>query len=88
MAIELRNIPLSAPEPDARRFIDVLMGREGEGRVPLVEYLVDDLVRRADGLATGAAPGTIIIDCTTSAPSTMLTLAEDSPELAFVDSPL
>jgi len=44
--IELHNIPLSAPKPDARRFIDVLMGREGEGRVPLVEYLVDDLVRR------------------------------------------
>jgi 3-hydroxyisobutyrate dehydrogenase-like beta-hydroxyacid dehydrogenase len=49
---------------------------------------VDDLVRRADGLAAGAAPGTIIVDCTTSAPSTLLSLAEDFPELTFVDSPL
>jgi uroporphyrinogen decarboxylase len=46
MSIELRNIPLSAPRPDARRFIDILMGREAGGQVPLVEYLVDDLVRR------------------------------------------
>jgi len=49
---------------------------------------VDDLVRRADGLAAGAAPGSIIVDCTTSAPSTLLKLAEDFPDLRFVDSPL
>ena len=49
---------------------------------------VDDLVRRADGLAAGAAPGAIVVDCTTSAPPTLLSLAEDYPELKFVDSPL
>jgi len=49
---------------------------------------VDDLVRRADGLAAGAAPGAIIVDCTTSAPSTLPTLAKDFPDLTFVDSPL
>lgn len=49
---------------------------------------VDDLVRRADGLAVGAAPGSIVVDCTTSAPSTLLKLAEDFPDLTFVDSPL
>jgi uroporphyrinogen decarboxylase len=40
---ELRNVPLVDPEPDARRFIDVLMGRAGKV-VPLVEYLVDEVV--------------------------------------------
>lgn len=49
---------------------------------------VDDLVRRVDGLAAGAAPGTIIVDCTTSAPSTLLSLADDFAELTFVDAPL
>lgn len=50
--------------------------------------VVDDLVRRADGLAAGAAPGTIIADCTTSAPSILQALAEDFPELSFADTPL
>jgi uroporphyrinogen decarboxylase len=46
LSYELQNIPLARPEPDAGRFIDVLMGRATEERVPLVEYLVDDVVRR------------------------------------------
>jgi uroporphyrinogen decarboxylase len=46
VAYALRNIPLARPRPDAGRTIDVLMGRAKEEHVPLVEYLVDDLVRR------------------------------------------
>lgn len=38
-------IPLARPRPDARRFIDVLMGR-ARGKPPLVEYLVDDVLRK------------------------------------------
>jgi len=45
MASALHNIPLVRPTPDAGRFIEGLMGR-AQGHVPLVEYLVDDLVRR------------------------------------------
>lgn len=45
MALELKHIPLVDPRPDAGQFIDILMGR-AEGRVPLVEYLVDDVVMR------------------------------------------
>jgi uroporphyrinogen decarboxylase len=46
MALALYHIPRVRPKPDANRFIEVLMGRAEEGHVPLVEYLVDDLVRR------------------------------------------
>ena len=42
----LRNLPLKQPKPDARRFVDTLMGRESSARPPLVEYLVDDLLLR------------------------------------------
>jgi uroporphyrinogen decarboxylase len=38
------NLPLSRPRPDARRFIDGLMGRVRNPRTPLVEYLIDDAV--------------------------------------------
>jgi uroporphyrinogen decarboxylase len=41
----LKHIPLAHPRPDARRFIDVLMGR-ATGTAPLVEYLVDDVLRK------------------------------------------
>ncbi len=41
----LQHIPLSHPRPDARRFIDTLMGRS-KGKPPLVEYLVDDVLRK------------------------------------------
>jgi uroporphyrinogen decarboxylase len=36
-------IPIHAPKPDARRFVDVLMGRRS-GHVPMIEYIVDDVV--------------------------------------------
>ena len=40
------HIPLQHPQPDAREFIDILMGRVERKRVPLVEYIVDDVVMR------------------------------------------
>jgi 3-hydroxyisobutyrate dehydrogenase-like beta-hydroxyacid dehydrogenase len=51
---------------------------------------VDGLVRGETGLASGAKPGLIIIDCTTSEPSTLLRLATDfaSRDIVFVDAPL
>lgn len=42
----LRNVPLSKPQPDAQRFINVLMGRTRAPKPPLVEYLVDEAVRK------------------------------------------
>ncbi len=46
MALDLGTlrVPLGDPRPDARRFINVLAGRQAEEAVPLVEYLVDDAV--------------------------------------------
>lgn len=51
---------------------------------------VDALVRGETGLASGAKPGLIIIDCTTSEPSTLLRLAAEfaSRDIVFVDAPL
>jgi len=46
MTSALRNVPLTNPRPDAGRFIDVLMGRIQGGHVPLVEYLVDEVIMR------------------------------------------
>lgn len=40
------NLPLNKARPDAGRFIDAVMGRRRDGRPPLVEYLVDEAVRR------------------------------------------
>ena len=42
----LRHLPLSNPQPDAGAFIDILMGRRDRTRPPLVEYLVDDVLRK------------------------------------------
>lgn len=42
----LHHLPLKHPQPDARRFINILMGRGKSARVPLVEYIVDDVVMR------------------------------------------
>lgn len=49
---------------------------------------VDALVRGRNGLASGASSGLIVVDCTTSEPSTLLKLARDYPGITFVDSPL
>jgi len=42
----LRNLPLTSPKPDSREFIDIILGRTGSSRVPLVEYIVDETVLR------------------------------------------
>jgi len=42
----VKNIPLKNPKPDGNEFIDILMGRSKTGRVPLVEYIVDDVVMK------------------------------------------
>ncbi|MHB0857195.1 MAG: uroporphyrinogen decarboxylase family protein [Anaerolineae bacterium] len=46
MASAFRNIPLHRAQPDAARFIDVVLGRAHSPRAPLVEYLVDDTLRK------------------------------------------
>ena len=40
------HISVSHPHPNAGQFIDILMGRSPQSRVPLVEYLVDEVVMR------------------------------------------
>ena len=42
----LRHLPVAHPKPNAKEFIDILMGRSKGAKVPLVEYLVDDAVMR------------------------------------------
>jgi uroporphyrinogen decarboxylase len=42
----MSTLPLRHPEPDARLWVDTLMGRRGAPVPPLVEYLVDDVVQR------------------------------------------
>jgi uroporphyrinogen decarboxylase len=42
----LNHLPLQHPQPDGKRCVDYLMGRERTGRPPLVEYLVDEVVMR------------------------------------------
>lgn len=42
----LKCLPLKQPQPDAKRFIDILMGRADGRKPPLVEYLIDDVIRR------------------------------------------
>ena len=39
--MNLRNLPVPHPKPNASQFIDTLMGRAKATRPPLVEYLVD-----------------------------------------------
>lgn len=38
------NIPLLKPNPNAKQFIDILLDKIKTARVPLVEYLVDDVI--------------------------------------------
>jgi len=42
----LAHLPLSHPQPDSQYFISFLLGQTRDGRVPLVEYLVDEVVQR------------------------------------------
>jgi uroporphyrinogen decarboxylase len=40
------HIPIADPRPDAGEFLDILMGRAVQRRIPLIEYIVDDAVMR------------------------------------------
>jgi uroporphyrinogen decarboxylase len=40
----IKATALPPPSPDGRRFVDHLMGRKTAERIPLVEYIVDDVV--------------------------------------------
>jgi uroporphyrinogen decarboxylase len=40
------NLPVRNPKPDGKYFINYLMGTTKGGRVPLVEYLIDEMVMR------------------------------------------
>jgi uroporphyrinogen decarboxylase len=41
-----RHIPVTHPTPDAQKFIDTLLGKTWTPLVPLVEYIVDDVVMK------------------------------------------
>jgi uroporphyrinogen decarboxylase len=41
-----RNVPVKNPKPDARKFIDILMGRSKSDETPLVEFLIKDEVAK------------------------------------------
>ena len=41
-----KHLPFTHPRPDAKEFIDIIMGRTRSKRVPLVEYIVDDSLRQ------------------------------------------
>jgi 3-hydroxyisobutyrate dehydrogenase-like beta-hydroxyacid dehydrogenase len=49
---------------------------------------VDALVRGPSGLAAGAGPGLVVVDCTTSEPTILTRLAQDFPAIGFADAPL
>ncbi len=44
--MRLRQLPLDKPQPHAREFVDIIGGTVKRGRVPLVEYIVDDVVMK------------------------------------------
>lgn len=40
------HLPVKKPMPDAREWVDILMGRRPQHRTPIVEYIVDDTVMK------------------------------------------
>lgn len=44
--MKLNNIPIAQPEPNAKRFIEILTGQADGSKPPLVEYLVDDTLMK------------------------------------------
>jgi hypothetical protein len=38
------HVPVRDPRPNITEFIDIILGRTRSARVPLVEYIVDDVV--------------------------------------------
>jgi len=49
------HLPVAHPRPDGRAFVDTMLGRAHLARPPLVEYLVDDALRKpiVEGLLGG-----------------------------------
>jgi uroporphyrinogen decarboxylase len=45
-SMKFNNLPLKEPHPNAKEFIDILLGKTKSARVPLVEYLVDDVLMK------------------------------------------
>ena len=41
---EYKHLPVCNPKPNAAEFIDIVLGRKASTRVPLVEYIVDEVV--------------------------------------------
>ncbi len=46
MNVKTLRVPIANPRPDARTFIETVMGTRAPGRVPMVEYIIDDAVMR------------------------------------------
>ncbi|MFB3895612.1 MAG: uroporphyrinogen decarboxylase family protein [bacterium] len=44
--MEIKNLPVGKPKPNSKEFIDILRGKSKSVRVPLVEYLVDDVLMK------------------------------------------
>jgi len=40
------HIPFKRPTPNGQQFIDILIGKRHQSRVPLVEYIADNMVMR------------------------------------------
>lgn len=49
---------------------------------------VDTLVRGTRGIAVGARPGLVVVDCTTSGGDKLRALQQDFSDIVFVDAPL
>lgn len=45
-SMNIINLPLGKPKPDAKEFIEILLNRKNPARVPLVEYLIDDILMK------------------------------------------
>ncbi len=43
---KFKHLPIGNPRPDRSEFIDILMGRKPQANTPLVEYIIDDVVRK------------------------------------------
>lgn len=100
-----RGFPLTVMAHRKREAVDDLVGRGATEAASPAELAarsdvvilcvtgvpeVDALVRGEHGIAAGAEPGLIVIDCSTSDPTNLLALAaEYAPRgIRFVDSPL
>lgn len=79
--VQLGASEVASPAELARRSDVVLLCVTGAEQM-------EALVNGDDGLASGAEDGLVVIDCTTSEPSTLMKLAADHPRITFIDAPL